>query len=72
MCYFFTGGTGICDAEGECVNYIYPILDWDGHPGWASLTVFLGIVAIPILQLAWFGLYKLRLKIASKILSDDY
>lgn len=68
LIYWGAGGTGFCNEDG-CVNYIYPILDWSGNPGIAVLTVVLALIVIPIGQCVWFGLYKLRLWIFTKVTS---
>ena len=51
------------EIDGEqnlCYNYIYPITDWGNHPGLSTVTVFIGVILLPICHLIWFGVYKLR------------
>eukprot|EP00095_Tigriopus_kingsejongensis_P007448 maker-scaffold403_size186359-snap-gene-0.46 protein:Tk07448 transcript:maker-scaffold403_size186359-snap-gene-0.46-mRNA-1 annotation:"rolling stone" len=69
LIYWGAGGLGLCNEDG-CVNYIYPILDYSGHPWWAVATVAIALVVIPIGQCIWFGLFKLRLLIAAKFVSE--
>ena len=60
----------IKEIDGEqniCYNYIYPITDWGNHPGLATVTVFIGVILLPICHLIWFGIYKLRTRIHEKI-----
>merc|ERR1712080_400937 len=52
----------------HCDNYIYPILDWDAHPGMAIGIVLGGCVFMPVLQAFWYGVFKLRKYIAAKTL----
>jgi len=52
----------------HCDNYIYPILDWDAHPGMAVGIVLGGCVFMPVLQAFWYGVFKLRKYIAAKTL----
>jgi len=49
--------------------YIYPILDWGGHPGWALMIVGLGCVGIPVIHVFWWGVYKARMGLAKYIMS---
>jgi len=52
----------------HCDKYIYPILDWDAHPGMAVGVVLGGCVFMPVLQAFWYGVVKLRKYIAAKAL----
>ena len=49
-----------------CYNYIYPITDWGNHPGLATITVFVGVIILPICHLFWLGMFKLRMHIYHK------
>jgi len=44
----------------NCDKYIYPILDWEDHPGLAAGIVLGGCVLMPVLQSAWWGLVWVR------------
>jgi len=64
--YWAAGATGPCrlvhpdDLQPTCPHYIYPILDWDGHPEYAVLTVAVGLVVLPIIHFFWMGMARLR------------
>lgn len=73
--YWAAGGLGICRCEEDpapanctlhCDKYIYPILDWQDHPGNAVAIVLGGMVCMPLLQAFWWGLSKLRLYIFNR------
>ncbi|XP_005110223.1 uncharacterized protein LOC101863547 [Aplysia californica] len=52
-------------------HVVYEILDWN-KPGIAfAVTVGLAVVAIPLLQFAFFGLYRLKLYICKKVHGYD-
>ena len=57
--------TSPCDVV-VCDDFIYPILDWSSHPAMAVLTVLLGMVGMPVVQLFWWGCYKIRLLVWSR------
>ena len=44
-----------------CYTYIYPILDWGNHPGFACITIVVVAAALPLVHLFWLGVYKLRM-----------
>lgn len=68
LIYWAAGGTGICrdrcDLDPSCPfvcdSYIYPILDWDAHPGMAAGVVLGGCVLMPVFQAVWCGLAWVR------------
>ena len=47
-------------------RYIYPILDWEDHPGLAAGVVTGGCVLMPLLVAFWWCLVWLRHKIREK------
>lgn len=53
-----------CDVV-VCDDYIYPITDWTCFPGQAVLLVALAaVIGIPLLQIFWWGLHKIRTKLS--------
>lgn len=53
-------------------NIIYNVLDWN-HPVFASvMCVVLAFVIIPLFQIIYFGLYRLKLKIYEKIYGKPF
>jgi hypothetical protein len=45
-------------------NVLYPkVLDWNHPVQTGGLVIFLGLIVIPLLQLSFFGLYRLKIKI---------
>jgi len=50
----------------KCDTFIYPILDWGGHPGLAIGMIIGGVFMMPILQTIWWCCYKLRCFISDK------
>ena len=47
-------------------RYIYPILDWEDHPGVAAGVVTGGCVLMPVLVAFWWCLVRLRQWIKEK------
>lgn len=53
-------------------NIIYNVLDWN-HPVFASIMcVVLAFVIVPLFQLAYFGLYRLKLKCYEKVYGKSF
>jgi hypothetical protein len=53
-------------------NIIYSVLDWNS-PGFAvGLVCVLAFVIIPTMQIVYFGLYHLRLRVFTKIYKTSY
>ena len=51
----------------EChPRYIYPILDWEDHPGLAAGVVTGGCLLMPVLVAFWWCLVRLRQWIKKK------
>jgi len=55
-----------CD-EIVCDKFIYPILDWDGHPGLAVLMILMGILVMPLIQTFWWACHCFRKWISNRI-----
>lgn len=80
LVYWAAGGVGICmrrcpgssDSANDptcpmvCDKYIYPILDWEDHPGLAAGVVAGGCLLMPVLVAFWWGLVRLRMWIKEK------
>ena len=52
----------------DCAEFIYPILDWGGHPGLACITIVVAAIALPCVHMFWMGMVWLRTKIYSRTL----
>lgn len=80
LVYWAAGGTGVCmprcDLDPSCAvvcdKYIYPILDWEDHPGLAVGIVLGGCIFMPLLQAAWWGVVWARRKLHSKKSEEIY
>ena len=48
-----------------CTSYIYPILDWEDHPGMATGVVLGGCVLMPVIQVG-FNMIKTSMVIIFK------
>ena len=55
----FSPTTYPCD-EIVCDKFIYPIMDWESHPGMSALIIVMGVLVMPVVQAFWWGCYKLR------------
>jgi hypothetical protein len=53
----FLSGIEVCD------KFIYPILDWEDHPGMAVGVIFGGCLFIPLIHCFWVGLAQLRMAV---------
>ena len=40
-------------TENDSPSYIYPILDWDAHPGMAAGVVLGGCLLMPVIQVGF-------------------
>lgn len=53
-------------------NVIYPrVLDWNNPLATSVVTLLLLIVAVPVLQVAFFGLYRFRIRVYKLIYMQD-
>jgi len=55
-----------CD-EIVCDKFIYPILDWDGHPGLAVGMILMGVCVMPLIQTFWWACHSVRKWISRRI-----
>jgi len=55
-----------CDVL-VCEDYLYPTMDWSCNPGVAVALTCALFAALPLVQVFWWAVYKLRLKIASSV-----
>ena len=54
-------------------NVVYPgVLDWNYPANSAVVVALLALVVFPLLQLLFFGLYRLRLLLYSKLYREEY
>jgi len=53
-------------------NVVYSLLDWNKPPTAASTVLGLVLVVVPLLQLLFFGIYRLRLAVYKCIYGKDY
>nr|ACO14865.1 rolling stone [Caligus clemensi] len=75
LIYWAAGGTGFClpqkqqdgTTEIVCNPFIYPILDYENHPGMAAGVIIGGTLFLPVLHTFYFLLYQLRLKLYNAI-----
>jgi len=80
LIYWAAGGVGICmrrcpgdmmlhdpTCPVQCDKYIYPILDWEDHPGLAAGIVVGGCIFMPLLLAFWWVLVWIRHKIKEKV-----
>lgn len=59
-----------CDTL-VCEDYLYPPLDWSCSPGLAVALVCAIFASTPLVQVFWWAIFKLRLKLASSLISGE-